>query len=724
MWKSAAHHVRYSIAPSTHTQAQLKASRPGTHAAKGWTKTNSVRANAGHCFNSTGSCAGNCFNCIPLAWTTVASTGQALSGGQTWGALRTPDGVGYIYDVVPLSDTTSPYAPEVPPLNPPYNATSRPTRTVSLRKPDIPTLHYFSSSGRAFLINNMEDYPATMYVSEVVSNPTTGLLSMTAARALPAVAPDSPWWFLCAGSVTPWGTKLVGEEFPPDARYAPYMIFDQPGYDGLAAMNEVRAFGYYGGNPMSEAGAALPSPFPSKGDILTNATLQLEAAASIKPYNYGATGEVLINADGSTAVRKLWTMGRLSHELALVLPDNRTVLSTDDMDGNGALVMFVADTAGDLTAGTLYAAKFSNQKPPLDPETGAGAEWDVSWIPLAHATQAELDAMRTTLKFDDIFDAVNATVVGQAVQCPAGYARANSMNWEVEPGNFRAECLKLKLGMKTAAAFFETRRYAALIGATVEFSKEEGMAVSEELGTIYMTTSRMNHGMLDGAILTDNYTYVYDISAARDDIRLSKQNLCGGVIEFDTNPAGGSWAPVRARIAITGKQVPGDPSNTCDTARVAGPDNLFFIPGTSTLIIAEDPGSKQHANPMMWAVDVLENRPAALGSPWPLNPKMTRIMTSPLESEITGPNTGRVGDWMYLMAAVQNPDDAQGKAAPGLVGYIGPIPTQALLAARQARQPLSPPAANALVRLQFGEVPVPTGAAKTQVVATNQVCVW
>lgn len=108
------------------------------------------------------------------------------------------------------------------------------------------------------------------------------------ARALSAVAPDSPWWFLCAGSVTSWGSKLVGEEFPPDARIPWYEIFTQPNENNReAALGEVRAFGYYASSPEKGlvTGTALPSPFPSNGDISTNATLMLEAAVSIKPYN-------------------------------------------------------------------------------------------------------------------------------------------------------------------------------------------------------------------------------------------------------------------------------------------------------------------------------------------------------------------------------------------------------------------------------------------------------
>ena len=51
-------------------------------------------------------------------------------------------------------------------------------------------------------------------------------------------------------------------------------------------------------------------------------------------------------------------MGRISHELVQVMPDNRTVLMGDDYT-NGGLFMFVADEEKDLSAGTLYVAKWA-----------------------------------------------------------------------------------------------------------------------------------------------------------------------------------------------------------------------------------------------------------------------------------------------------------------------------------------------------------------------------
>lgn len=67
--------------------------------------------------------------------------------------------------------------------------------------------------------------------------------------------------------------------------------------------------------------------------------------------------------------RKLYRMGRFSHEGGILLPDHKTVILTDD-NTPAVLFKFVAKTADDLSEGQLYAYKQSG-----DGETG-------SWIEL------------------------------------------------------------------------------------------------------------------------------------------------------------------------------------------------------------------------------------------------------------------------------------------------------------------------------------------------------
>lgn len=70
-------------------------------------------------------------------------------------------------------------------------------------------------------------------------------------------------------------------------------------------------------------------------------------------------------------------------ELVYVMPDNKTVYITDDGTQVG-FYKFVAKTAGDLSAGTIYGAKMT--------QTSAdnGGTFIVTWIELGTSTQAEL----------------------------------------------------------------------------------------------------------------------------------------------------------------------------------------------------------------------------------------------------------------------------------------------------------------------------------------------
>ncbi|WP_217619514.1 alkaline phosphatase PhoX, partial [Achromobacter sp. GbtcB20] len=74
------------------------------------------------------------------------------------------------------------------------------------------------------------------------------------------------------------------------------------------------------------------------------------------PSNYGHMAEVTVNADDTASIKNHYCMGRISHELVQVMPDQRTVLMGDDATNSGYFV-FVADKEKDLSSGTLYVAK-------------------------------------------------------------------------------------------------------------------------------------------------------------------------------------------------------------------------------------------------------------------------------------------------------------------------------------------------------------------------------
>ncbi len=59
------------------------------------------------------------------------------------------------------------------------------------------------------------------------------------------------------------------------------------------------------------------------------------------------------------------------------------------------------------------------------------------------------------------------------------------------------ECLQLNEGKEKAAAFLETRRYAAMLGATTEWKKEEGITFNPEGNKLYVAMSVVGSLMSD-----------------------------------------------------------------------------------------------------------------------------------------------------------------------------------------------------------------------------------
>jgi secreted PhoX family phosphatase len=473
---------------------------------------------------------------------------------------------------------------------------------------------------KLYSVSHFESRPGAMYLSELKQDAATGQLSMISTRPIDFSSVGG-LWVPCAGSVTPWGSHLGSEEYEPDARE----IADA---ETLADVDDYfyPMARYFGVDPASMDLATFKSVF--------------------NPYAYGFPTEIKVSEDGSDSVAKHYAMGRLAVELAYVMPDSKTAYITDD-GTNVGLYMFVADAAGDLNAGTLYAAKLTQTS-----GDGAGA-FDLSWVSLGHATSDEIKAVIDGKPaFSDIFDTV---APGEDESCAAGFTSINT-----SAGH---ECLKVKDGMEVAASRLETRRYAAMMGATTE-----GVTFDPASSTLFVAMSEIGKGMEVGA--------KQDVGGP-DDVQLAG-NACGAVYRLSVGTDSGIGSDYVAKD-MTGL-VAGTPSdyaegseyagNSCDIDGIANPDNLTYMTGTNTLIIGEDTGSG-HQNDAIWAYDM------DAGS-------LTRIMTTPYGSETTSPYYyPNINGWGYLMAVIQHPygeSDEDKLADPSdamaYVGYVGPFPAK------------------------------------------------
>ena len=120
--------------------------------------------------------------------------------------------------------------------------------------------------------------------------------------------------------------------------------------------------------------------------------------------------------------------------------------------------MFVADQAGDLSSGSLYAAKWEQI------HAANGGYANLQWINLGHADNDTIQkAIESDVKFSDLFATATPKEDGS---CEDGFTAIHTTT-----GN---ECLQLKPGMEIIASRVETRRYAAMKGATTALRKEGG----------------------------------------------------------------------------------------------------------------------------------------------------------------------------------------------------------------------------------------------------------
>ncbi len=430
--------------------------------------------------------------------------------------------------------------------------------------------------------------PSPIAVLTLDQNTATGKLTLVKYHNVDTSGVNG-LWITCGASLSPWNTHLSSEEYEPNA---------------FAARTS---------NFMDDFSKNL------YGD-----------ASKANPYHYGHMPEVTVNADGTGSIKKHYCMGRISHELVQVMPDNRTVLMGDDATNSGYFV-FLADKEKDLSAGTLYVAKvgagFS-----IDPAAAVAAP--LTWVKLGSATSAEILNLANTLKPTDIM-AISNTDPALATPADTTYTKITS--------NGKVEWVKLKAGMEKAAAFLETHRYAALVGASMGFTKMEGTTVNIKDKVAYSALQNIQSSMVAGNAA----------NVPGNGISVAKQLVAGGVMALnlkggqkDTSGAAinSEWMPVDTKALLMGEDIAADAlGNIANPNKIAAPDNLKFSEKMRTLFIGEDSG--QHVNNFLWAYNVDTKQ-------------LSRIMSIPAGGESTGLHAvDELNGWTYVMSNFQHVGD-------------------------------------------------------------------
>ena len=534
---------------------------------------------------------------------------QPLEYKQLFATTDNINGVlaGGLYDAVgqPLMDISVPanptqYVSDTPDANSLLKVKHASKKALGVKgNPLFMVTHYEYVNANNSGASEYGDLPMTMSLATLDQNRKSGELSLVNYSNI-NMADIKGLWIPCAGSLSPWNTHLGSEEYEPDARAYeadntrdPYLPFTVRYYDNTVTAN---------------------------------------------PYDYGQVPEVTVAANGTASVVKHYALGRIARELVQMMPDQRTAYMGDD-GGYTGLFMFVADDKADLSAGTLYAAKWTQTS-----NAGAGSG-DLSWIRLGHASDAEIKTMVAGgIKFSDIFAASSTDPLD------ASYKKVRTYNG--------IEWLKLNSDMEQAAAFLESRRYAAYLGATTEFNKMEGVTVNTADNKAYVAISYQEIGMVAGFAPTD----------PADDIHLNKISS-GAVYELSlhgrqkdtdnkrirsryvaTSMSGLVWGQDQAADAV---------GNTSNDDMIANPDNVKYSESLRTLFIGEDSG--RHVNNYVWAYNIDTG-------------KLSRILSTPAGAEATGLQAvDNLNGFAYVMSNFQHPGDYIGSMDTTLKSNVDPL---------------------------------------------------
>ncbi len=416
---------------------------------------------------------------------------------------------------------------------------------------DMPDFNGFiqTGAGKGYLFTNWEMYPGGMS-RMALEKDNQGSWTVTDAMMLDfdgvkGTAAN------CFGSVTPWNTPLTSEEWIVDSKVD---TTTNPNWNNPALVSS-DMIGYM---------------------------WQLTAPDAPNPYRYGYIAEVQNPTSNEPMVVKHYALGRFEHENATVMPDGKTVYLSQD-DTGGVLFKFVADTPEDLSAGTLYGAKLTQDVGQNDPATTG---FDVAWIELGHGDNTMIEAWIAD------FDGIGTD---QYVEGESNYmTMADVEAWANGAATYPTVANgggKVTAGepMDNRAVFLESRQAARLKGATAEWRKLEGISIN---------TKRAQEAIegvntIDGEDVRDAYVYlaIADLDNTlidnEGDIQLSSRvKDCGGVYRAKLEEG---YNISRIEPLVMGSTYRSSLSGAarCDVDQLSQPDNVIVM-DDGRIIIGED----------------------------------------------------------------------------------------------------------------------------------------
>ena len=398
-------------------------------------------------------------------------------------------------------------------------------------KPDYNAFVPLNADGsRGYLYTAWEERPAGISQLEIEWNTSSSEWDVLSGEMLNLSSVNGAW-VLCFGSMSPWGTPLMAEElYFTDTR-----DWNDENHNYHSDQEKLENYlGYY------------PNP-----------------------YDYGYIMEIDNPATTEPDFTKHFAMGRFSHENAQVMPDERTVYLSDDGYGT-VLFKFVANTAGDLSAGTLYSAKVAQD----DSSDSATTGFDVEWIEMASSSNSVIQTWIE--EYDDITTAdfingQNSYISDEEIGDWAEGRLNEDLNGDGTIGHAADD----------RVAFLESRKAAAALGASDEWNKMEGVGFNPNVPEhLYLAVSVVGYDMSDG----------------QGDIDVT-ENYCGIVYRMTLND---EWNVNRIEPVISGGPYTSSAIYECDVNNLAGPDNLVVL-DDGRVLVGED--TSKHENNMVWLWD-------------------------------------------------------------------------------------------------------------------------